>query len=125
MNTIVDPIVIAYIRDHPVSKRLALSSNVLTLYNNRVPIIIGRSETKRTPPIDKYRFLAPKDISFGKFIVELRRHILGINHNNALFFFIKENTIPVTSMDMESIYEKYKSDDGFLYISYCCENSFG
>ena len=125
MSVIVDPVVIAYLRDHPFLKRQAVSSNVLHQYPDKVPIIIGRGELKRTPPIDKCKFLAPKDISFSKFTIELRKYIQNINPTDALFFFLKNNTLPVPSMNMDAIYEKYKSNDGFLYINYSTENTFG
>lgn len=125
MSAIIDPVVVAYIRENPLSKRQAVSSNVMSQYSNRIPVIIGRGDLKRTPPITKYKFLAPKDISFGKFVVELRKNIQDVNSSMALFFFLQDNTLPVTSMNMDVIYEKYKSNDGFLYITYCCENTFG
>ena len=32
---------------------------------------------------------------------------------------------PQLAETMESVYNKYKSDDGFLYINYYAQNTFG
>ena len=41
-----------------------------------------------------------------------------------LYLFVNGN-LPTTSEQMNNIYDKYKSEDGFLYVTYSGENTFG
>lgn len=42
----------------------------------------------------------------------------------AIFIFVDE-VLPPTAALMSSIYEEHKDEDGFLYITYSGENTFG
>ena len=42
----------------------------------------------------------------------------------ALFIFVN-NTIPSSSTLMSNLYSQYKDPDGFLYLTYSGENTFG
>ncbi|KAK4586349.1 hypothetical protein RGQ29_023487 [Quercus rubra] len=68
-------------------------------------------------------FLVPRDMSVGQFIHILSSR-LHLTPGKALFVFIK-NTLPQTASLMGSIYESYKDDDGFLYMCYSSEKTFG
>jgi GABA(A) receptor-associated protein len=52
-----------------------------------------------------------------------------INSQKAIFTFVKKNEnnyilIPMNE-NMGNIYDNYKQDDGFLYIKFGIENTFG
>ncbi|XP_021808718.1 autophagy-related protein 8i-like, partial [Prunus avium] len=70
-----------------------------------------------------YRFLVPRDMSVGQFIHILSSR-LHLTPGKALFVFVK-NTLPQTASRMDSIYENYTEDDGFLYMCYSSEKTFG
>jgi len=42
-----------------------------------------------------------------------------------LSFLFVEDVLPPSSALMSQIYEKHKDSDGFLYITYSGENTFG
>jgi Microtubule associated protein 1A/1B, light chain 3. len=42
----------------------------------------------------------------------------------AIFIFVR-GQVPMQSSRMSSIYDELKDDDGFLYITYAGENTFG
>lgn len=125
MTSIVDPEIKRFIKGKSLEQRLALSTNILSRYPERVPIIIGRGELRNTPPISKYRFLVSRDLSFGEFIGKIRKNIPKLDPTAALFFFLSNNMLIPSSAVMSSLYEKHKSEDGFLYITYSAENTFG
>lgn len=120
----VDPAIINFMGEKSLQERSAISKNTMRKYPDYVPVIVGRANLTHTPPIDKFKFLAPKCITLGAFICEIRRHI-KINETEALFFFLPNNTLISPCSLMDSLHEKYKSDDGFLYMQYSCENTFG
>ena len=52
------------------------------------------------------------------------RKRIKLSPEKALFIFCN-NQLPPTSALMSSIYSEHNDPDGFLYISYAGENSFG
>lgn len=125
MTTYVDPTLASFMRVNPLDKRKQIASKILDNYPDRVPIILGRGELRSTPEISRNKFLAPSDLMFTKFILEVRRHIPSLDSTTGLFFFLRNNTIVPFSLTMGEIYYRYKSSDGFLYITYTVENTFG
>jgi GABA(A) receptor-associated protein len=49
---------------------------------------------------------------------------LKLPAEQAIFLFVN-GVIPPTAALMNTIYEEHKDEDGFLYISYSGENTFG
>ena len=73
--------------------------------------------------IDKKKFLVPSDLTIGQFIYVIRQRI-QLAPTQALFLFVN-NTLPATISPISVIYENNKNEDGFLYIEYNSEETFG
>lgn len=101
------------------------SSDIKQKYPNRIPVICEKTNSIKDgiPAIDKIKYLVPCDLTIGQFMFVIRKRI-KLQPENALFFFINNN-IPTTSSIMSVIYEKEGDLDGFLYIKYSGENTFG
>jgi hypothetical protein len=56
----------------------------------------------------------------GQFVYVIRKRI-KLSPEKAIFIFVDE-VLPPTAALMSSIYEEYKDEDGFLYITYSGEN---
>ncbi|KAL5163630.1 Autophagy-related protein 8C [Glycine soja] len=69
------------------------------------------------------RYLVPADLTVGQFVYVVRKRI-KVSAEKAIFVFVN-NTLPPTAALMSSIYEENKDDDGFLYMTYSGENTFG
>jgi len=95
-------------------------------YSDRIPIICEKlASDNDVPDIDKHKFLVPRDLTVGEFMCVIRKRI-RLQPGDALFLFVGEfNNIPPSNMVMNSIYDRYKNSDGFLYITYSRENTFG
>ncbi|EEF43172.1 autophagy-related protein 8i [Ricinus communis] len=104
-------------------QRLQESNTIIAKYPGRVPVIIERYSKTDLPEMEKRKYLVPRATSVGQFI-----HILSgrlhLAPGKALFVFVK-NTLPPTASLMDSVYESYKDDDGFLYMYYSSEKTFG
>ncbi|KAF8008259.1 hypothetical protein BT93_K2050 [Corymbia citriodora subsp. variegata] len=104
-------------------ERLDESRDIIAKYPNRVPVIVEKYSRTKLPDMEKKKFLVPRDMSVGQFI-----HILScrlhVPPGKALFVFVK-NTLPQTASLMDSVYESYKDEDGFLYMCYSSEKTFG
>ena len=105
--------------------RFEESSRILQKYPERIPIICERSTftTSDCPIIDKNKYLVNIDLTVGQFIYVIRKR-LKLPAEKALFLFIN-GFIPSSSQRLGDIYYLYKDQDGFLYITYSYENTFG
>uniref|UniRef100_A0A5B6YWZ1 Autophagy-related protein n=1 Tax=Davidia involucrata TaxID=16924 RepID=A0A5B6YWZ1_DAVIN len=99
------------------------SRDIITKYPDRVPVVVERYSKTDLPEMEKKKYLVPRDMSVGQFIHILSSR-LHLAPGKALFVFVK-NTLPQTSSLMESVYESFKDEDGFLYMCYSSEKTFG
>jgi len=106
---------------YTLEERKKQSSTILTKYKDSVPIYIDF--TNLSKPIEKSKFVIPNGFTVGQLLTAIRMK-MTLNPACALFIFINNRLIPVTS-NISSIYEINKDEDGFLYV--CCseENTFG
>ena len=106
---------------YTLEERKKQSSNILTKYKDSVPIYIDF--TNLSKPIEKSKFVIPNGFTVGQLLTAIRMK-MTLNPACALFIFINNRLIPVTS-NISSIYDINKDEDGFLYV--CCseENTFG
>ena len=105
------------------NERLTESSKIIEKYPNRIPIIIEKDKKSKIKDIDKNKFLVPNDMTLGQFMYVIRKRI-KLEPEKAIFIYVN-NILPPTSSLINSIYEEHKSKDGFLWISYSGENTFG
>lgn len=109
---------------HTFEHRFAEAQRIRDKFPMRIPIIVEKSGgDKSLPDIDKHKFLTPVDLTLGQFCYVIRKRI-KLDSQDALFFFINDTMFPVTSM-ISTIYKDHKDADGFLYIKYASENTFG
>lgn len=108
-----------------LAERIRESSRVLEKFPGRIPVIVERSASAKTiPVIDKNKFLTPSDLTVGQFCFIVRKR-LTLPSEQAMFLFIGD-TLPTTGTFMKELYAKYKDpEDGFLYVKYCGESTFG
>jgi GABA(A) receptor-associated protein len=109
--------------EHPLEKRKAEAGRIKDKYPDRIPVIVEKSPKSDIPDIDKKKYLVPADLTVGQFVYVIRKRI-KLSAEKAIFIFVK-NTLPPTAALMSTIYEQHKDDDGFLYITYSGENTFG
>jgi GABA(A) receptor-associated protein len=97
-------------------------NRIMNKYPDRRPIICEKL-TANEPVLPKNKFLVPHDLTLGQFIYVLRKN-LKLDPAQALFIFINEK-IATNSSLIGSLYDENKDEDGFLYIVYSLENTFG
>jgi len=111
--------------NHSFNDRINETNNILLKYPDRIPVICEKSKyaSKDCPDIDKKKYLVPCDLTIGQFVYVIRKR-LKLSHEKSIFLFIN-GFIPPTSSLLYNIYNYYKDEDGFLYINYTFENTFG
>ena len=106
-------------------QRLKESTKVLEKYSDRVCIYVDKSEScDNLLNLDKNKYLVPNYLTIGQFIYVIRNRI-KLPKEKALFFYSKNNYLLSGNATMIELYNKYKEDDGFFYITYTSENCFG
>lgn len=110
-------------RDNDFETRLAEATRILQKYPDRIPIICERSLRSDIPEIEKKKYLVPGDLTVGQFIFIIRKRV-DLPPERAIFLFVN-GTIPPTAVLMSVIYSENRDKDGFLYIQYSGENTFG
>ena len=106
-----------------ITKRIAESSRIRAKYPDRIPVICEKAKGSPIADIDKQKFLVPADLTIGQFVYVIRKRI-KMSSEQAIFIFVND-VLPPTASLMSTIYEERKDDDGFLYITYSGENTFG
>jgi len=105
-------------------ERLKKSQVILEKYPDRVPLIIQPSKNDRDQyPIDKSKYITPRDLTMLQLQQIIRKRV-RFPAEKALFMFVNNKMFPITSM-VGNIYDDNKDTDGFLYVTYCQENTFG
>nr|Q5QFG1.1 RecName: Full=Autophagy-related protein 8; AltName: Full=Autophagy-related ubiquitin-like modifier ATG8; Flags: Precursor [Ogataea angusta]AAU04437.1 autophagy-related protein 8 [Ogataea angusta] len=109
--------------EHPFERRKAEASRIRGKFLDRIPVICEKVEESDIPEIDKRKYLVPSDLTVGQFVYVIRKRI-QLPSEKAIFIFVND-ILPPTASLMSTIYEQYKDEDGFLYILYSGENTFG
>jgi len=111
--------------------RLAEAINIKTRHPDRIPVIVERypGATQEINDIDRNKYLLRGELTVAMFMKVLRERI-KLNETATMYLFLpavnnKTAIIPNTSDSIESLYQKYKDADGFLYLYYRGEAVFG
>jgi len=110
-------------KEHPLEKRRAEAARIREKYRDRIPVVVEKAENSDIPDIDKKKYLVPADLTVGQFVYVIRKRI-KLSPEKAIFIFVN-NLLPPTAALMSSIFEEHKDEDGFLYITYSGETTFG
>jgi len=103
-------------------KRVEQSKSIMEKYPTRVPVICERL-TKKIQKIDRKKYLCPDDLTMGNFMYVIRKR-LKLDSSMAIYLFINDKIVPV-SQTLGVVYDKHQDKDGFLYIKYDSETTFG
>jgi len=108
---------------YDMHQRKSEYTKISSKYPDSVIIIL---ENPKTPKHSKDKILkriCKYDMSMGQLRYYIRRKI-GLSDSQSIVFFIN-NIIP-GSDELVGVYnDKYQDDDGFLYITYTLEETFG
>ncbi len=113
-----------YQKKHDFETRSSESRRIRSRYPDRIPIIMEKHKSAHNlASMSQTKFLVPESITVSELLYILRKRI-KLESQEALFLFINE-TMPNSSDIIKTIYSQYANEDGFLYITYSTENTFG
>ena len=99
------------------------SVRIMEKYPERIPVICEKNWNCRMEDLNRTKFLIPMDFTIGQFMYVIRKR-LHMASEKGIFLFVA-GTIQSVNAILSNLYDRYKDDDGFLYINYSDENVFG
>jgi len=107
-------------------ERVNECADMLDRYPDKVCIIVERSTSasSSTPYLHKRKFLAAKDMSLFEFLIVIRNRF-NIHDTQTILFFVNDTTLLPQTTVISDIYHQYRDHDGFVYLTYSTENTFG
>ena len=111
-----------FIDEFTLDERTIESKKIMTKYPGRLPVIVekGNCQLKQ---INKNKFLVCKDMTMSQYVFMVRKRI-ELDPSQSLFVLVN-NRIASGNYTMAQVYEEYKNEDGFIYMVYTSENTFG
>ncbi|XP_022083478.1 autophagy-related protein 8-like [Acanthaster planci] len=113
----------AFKEEHTLESRIAESTEVRQKFKDRIPVVVEKAPRSDIRNIDKSKFSVPSDLTVAQFMYIIRKRI-ELPPEQPMFLFVSK-VLPTTSATMGAIYEEHKDEDGFLYIAYSGQNTFG
>lgn len=98
---------------------------IMKKHPGRIPVYVSKASNTDTslPDIQRRKFLIPQDFTMTH-VYHTIRQWLKLRPEHAIFIFIN-NSIPPHHATLLELYEKHRSLDGLLRITYSSENTFG
>lgn len=110
---------------HSFAERAQDAAEVRTQQPNKVPVVIERFEgEKYLPLLDRCKFLVPDHITVAELMQIVRRR-LHLHPDQSFFLLINEKSMVSNSTTMNVLYQQEADQDGFLYVVYTSQPSFG
>ena len=111
----------------PFEKRVAESKRIREKYPTRVPCIVQRADVRgNVPELKKSKYLVPDDITMASFTAVIRKNLgKELSPEQSLYLFIDNTVLAAQGQTMGIIDDEHRSKDGFLYVTYALENTFG
>ena len=109
---------------YPFKQRKHDCDQILLKYPDRIPVLCEKYPySKNAPEIDKHKYLVGYDLTLGQFMLVIRKR-MNIKPEVGLYIFIN-GIIHSNSTLLQELYLDFRDYDGFLYIEYDVENTFG
>ena len=107
------------------NKRAAESLSIRSLYPDRIPIIVQTSKSSSLPPLERNKYLVPRNLTCGAFMSIIRKKIKSIGPEQALFLIYGNNSMMTSSRSVAQAYDDCADEDGNLYVFVSKESVFG
>jgi len=108
--------------EYSLEQRKKESQRALAKHPNKVPCLLFKG-TEDTPDSKNHKYLLPKEMLVTEFMTVIRNYV-KLAPDQAIFLFVGDS-IPRATSTIEELYRDYKSDDGYLKITYTIESTFG
>lgn len=102
--------------------RRSESQRMRRLHPEHIPVIIEPHKPS-DPPISKRKYLVPKDLMVAQMIYIVRKRV-DLSKGQSIFFSCR-GRLPFTTDTIFTLDSHSREKDGFLYLDYTLEHTFG
>lgn len=97
---------------------------IMFKYPKCVPVFCEKNKScNDIKSLTKKKYILPFNLTVGEFLIYIRKSIY-LNKDQGIYLLIDGN-IPRISDNFFNLYHNYKDNDGFLYLVYSSESTFG
>lgn len=108
----------------PLTQRIETRLAAIARRPNHLPVVLERG-TSDTPMMDRERFLPHNSVTAGELMAVVRRR-MRVQSTQAIFFSTTTGVLVNPQQLLSELYAKYRDEeDGFLYLRYSLESTFG
>ncbi|XP_072933350.1 uncharacterized protein [Epargyreus clarus] len=94
-------------------------------FPNKIPLYVERyAREKEVPVLGRNKFLVPQELTMSQFLYIIRTK-MKLRDSQALYLLVNDRVLASHSMTMAQAYEQFRSNDGFLHITYAAQQVFG
>merc|ERR1712100_713850 len=113
----------------PLKTRRMESARISPKYPDRIPVLCDRAPRSLLPEMPKKELLVPPSMLFGELKYVIHKRVsqmagLSMGWDQTICLFVNSTANHKSGALMSEIYDMYKSEDGFLYITYSAENGW-
>jgi GABA(A) receptor-associated protein len=117
--------IIPFKKEKTLPERKGEFRRICTKYPDMVPVICERMSGSTTvAESHRRKYLVPRDITMGQFKYVIRKRI-ELLPDQALFVFVNNTVIAPTNHSMNEVQSEHSDEDGFVYMTYSGESTFG
>ncbi|NXX76570.1 MLP3C protein, partial [Urocolius indicus] len=88
-------------------------------------VIVERYEKEKTlPPLNRTKFLVAQNLPLSYFAVILRTR-LCLSSSQTFYLLVNNREVSSMAISMQELYQGSKDEDGFLYVTYASQETFG